>query len=189
MKLNEGLKILKQKYPEYIIMVKNGIFYNATGNDAIILSKEFNLNRICFTNQTCKIGIAESKIQEFETELKKKDFKYIIYDYSKGEYKNVEEQFIERSRKDEGTYIIKEEKQNCESCNYHKRIENRNKITLASNNTIPIIEQINETNQEEYIRIIEKKLQLEKDIKYIEKILNQYLNNLIEKYIVGEKDE
>lgn len=57
MKLNEGLKILKKKYPEYIILVKNGLFYNVVGTDAIILSREFNLVKICFTKEVCKVGI------------------------------------------------------------------------------------------------------------------------------------
>ena len=62
MKLQEGIKILQEKYQKHIILVKNGLFYNAIGEDAIALSKEFGLVKICFAKEICKIGINENKI-------------------------------------------------------------------------------------------------------------------------------
>ena len=50
LKLKEGIKILKNKYPEHIILVKNGLFYNAIGKDAILLSNKVEFTKICFAN-------------------------------------------------------------------------------------------------------------------------------------------
>ena len=99
MKLKEGIEILKVQYPEHIILVQNGLFYIAIGDDAIILSQEFELSKICFSKGVCKIGILESSIKEFEIELINKNYKYIIYNTNKGKFKNIEEKFIEISEK------------------------------------------------------------------------------------------
>ena len=57
MKLQEGILKLQKKYPKHIILVKNGLFFIATGTDAIILSKKYELVKICFAKDICKIGI------------------------------------------------------------------------------------------------------------------------------------
>lgn len=43
----EGIKIIQEQYPGYVILAKNGIFYNAIGEDAILLNQEFGLTKIC----------------------------------------------------------------------------------------------------------------------------------------------
>ena len=50
MKLMEGIKILQKNYSEYIILVKNGLFYNDIGKYAILLSKEIGLKKIYFSS-------------------------------------------------------------------------------------------------------------------------------------------
>ena len=170
----EGIKILQENYPEYIILVKNGVFYNAIGKDAIIISKEFGLKTICFSKKICKVGINENRITEFTVKLIKKNYKYIIYDYIKGNFKDIDEQFIEKERKDEGIILEKEKYiVNCTSCKYYKRVKQKEKIKT----------------KKEFTKIFEKKKQLEQDILNISKITNDYLNNLIDKYLMEEEDE
>lgn len=42
-----------------------------------------------------KEGINEYNIKEFLAQLIQENYKYIVYDYSKGDFKDIEEQFIE----------------------------------------------------------------------------------------------
>ena len=193
MKLMEGFKILEKQYPGYIILIKNGIFYNAIGKDAIILSQEFNLNKICFTKDKCKIGINENKIYEFTAELIKNNYKYIIFQYTKGDFKDIEEQFIEKTRRDEGrsTEAIQIEK-DCTKCEYNKRIEKRSKMSIEPNRMWEIYheaeQQAKGKSKSELGRIFQKKKQIEQDILYISKMTNDYLNAMIEEYLMEEED-
>lgn len=192
LKLKEGIGILKGKYPEHIILVKNGLFYIATGEDAIILSKEFELSKICFAKQVCKIGILENYIREFETKLKKKNYKYIIYNSYKGNFKNIEEKFIEISRKDDGeAKQIQNLNLDCLNCNYYKKRKQREKTKLP---TEKILEIYNETDKiakgkNEFSKIFSMKKALEKDLQYISKYTNDYLNNLIDEYLMSDDNE
>ena len=158
MKLNEGLKILKKKYPEYIILVKNGLFYNAVGTDAIILSREFNLVKICFT----------------------------------GDFKDIEEQFVEIERKDNGITFEKENiKIDCLNCEYNKRKKQREKVNLPANKICEIYKETDQIakGKKEFIKIFNKKKELEQDLQNITKITNDYLNNLMDEYLMEEEDE
>ena len=192
MKLNEGLKILKKKYPEYIILVKNGLFYNAVGTDAIILSREFNLVKICFTKEVCKVGINENKIEDFTKKLIKENYKYIIYNYNKGDFKDIEEQFVEIERKDNGITFEKEKiKIDCLNCEYNKRKKQREKVNLPVNKICEIYKETDKIakGKKEFIKIFNKKKELEQDLQNITKITNDYLNNLMDEYLMEEEDE
>ena len=147
---------------------------------------------ICFSKEICKVGINENKINDFTVKLIKKNYKYIIYDYIKGDFKDIDEQFVEKERKDEGIIIEKEKYiVNCPSCEYYKRIKQRENIKIPTNKTYEIY---NETmkkikTKKEFSKIFEKKKQLEQDILNISKITNDYLNNLIDEYLMEEEDE
>lgn len=182
MKLMEGIKILQKNYPEYIILVKNGLFYNAIGKDAILLSKEFRLKKICFSKEVCKVGVNENTIADFTEKLIQKDYKYIIYNYIKGDFKDIDEQFIEKERKDKGIFLEKEKYiVDCQNCEYYKRIKQRENIFLSSKKIVKGKEKSN--------KIFEKKKQLEKYIQNISKITNEYLNFLINEYLMEEENE
>lgn len=171
MKFGEGIKKLKEYNEGYIIMAKSGIFYVAIGNDAIVLQKEFELRPICFGKNICKCVVNIEKIKIFTKRLDDKKYKYIVYDYIKGEELALEEQFVERYRQDEGMNIEKTKyKVDCKNCWYNKRKEKRNKIN-------------NEMEKDE-IKIINKaKHTLEKRIKFVSNSLNNYLDNLIDEYL------
>lgn len=192
MKLQEGIKILQEKYPKHIILVKNGLFYNAIGKDAIALSKEFELVKICFAKEICKIGINENKINEFTVELIKKNYNYILYNYNKGEFNDIDEQFIELERKDNGIPINKENIYlDCLNCEYYKRIQERDKIKLPANKMVEIYNEAqNEAkNKKEFVKIFNKKKELEQYLQNITKITNDYLNNLMDEYLMSDEDE
>lgn len=192
MKLKEGIKILKNKYPEHIILVKNGLFYNAIGKDAILLSNKFEFTKICFAKETCKIGINENKIKEFTTKLIKENYNYILYNYNKGEFKDIDEQFIEIERKDDGIFIDRENIHlDCLNCNYYKRKQEREKVILPTNKILEIYKETErETkSKKEFIKIFNKKKELEQYLQNIEKITNDYLNNLIDEYLMSDEDE
>lgn len=192
MKLKEGIKKLQEKYPEYVILVKNGLFYNVIGKDAIILSEEFDLVKICFGNKICKIGINEHRIKEFLLELMKKNYKYIVYNYTKGNFKDIEEQFVEIERKDNGNSLLKEKVElDCLNCEYYKRKKQREKIEISVNQTCEIYQEMPKAikNKKDFIKIFNKKKELEREIQNISKITNDYLNNLIDEYLMGEENE
>ena len=192
MKLKEGLEILKREYPEHIILVKNGLFYIATGEDAILLSKEFDLAKICFAKEVCKIGILENSIKKFENKLIRKNYKYIIYNSNKGEFKNIEEKFIEIARKDDGdAKQIENLKVDCLNCKYYKKKKQREKTKLPAEK---IYEIYNETEKiakgkSEFAKIFNMKKALEKDLQNIAKMTNDYLNNLMDEYLMSDDNE
>lgn len=63
MSFSNMLEVLQEKYDEKVIFVKSGVFYIATGRDAIFLNKELGLKCVCFKKQICKIGVPENSIK------------------------------------------------------------------------------------------------------------------------------
>ena len=57
MSFSNMLEILQEKNKNSIVLIKAGIFYIATGADAVFLGQELKLKCVCFKNQICKIGI------------------------------------------------------------------------------------------------------------------------------------
>lgn len=68
---------MKNKYPEHMILVKNGIFYNVIGKDALVLEKELEMKKTCFSVNSCKCGISVKSIKSFIEKLENKNLKYI----------------------------------------------------------------------------------------------------------------
>lgn len=168
MKFGEGINKLQEKYRDYIIFAKNGIFYNAIGKDALFLEQEFKLKKTCFGKNTCKCGIPLNSIENFINKLEDEDIKYIVFDYIQGKNLKLEEQFIERYREDIGKNVNKEElKSKCKNCKDKKKINTQNLY-------IP--------NNEEVIKIatISKK-EKEKAI-----FVKGYINEILDNYINGE---
>ena len=62
MSFSNMLEILQEKNKNNIVLIRLGVFYVATGKDAVFLSKELNLKCICFKKQVCKIGIPENRV-------------------------------------------------------------------------------------------------------------------------------
>ncbi|MGN1326604.1 MAG: hypothetical protein ACI4VQ_00740 [Clostridia bacterium] len=83
MSFSDMLEILQAKNKEKIILIKTGVFYIATGRDANLLHKKFNLKCTCYKNNICKVGIPANSLDKYIEKLDKIRYSYIIYDYDK----------------------------------------------------------------------------------------------------------
>ena len=57
MSFSKMLEILQEKNKKSVVLIKLGVFYVATGKDAVFFNKELGLKCVCFKNQVCKITI------------------------------------------------------------------------------------------------------------------------------------
>ena len=83
MSFSNMLEILQEKNKEKIVLVKLGVFYIATGKDAVLLNNKLDLKCTCFKNNVCKIGIPINALDKYIEELNQIKYSYIIYDYNK----------------------------------------------------------------------------------------------------------
>ena len=81
MSFSNMLEILQEKNKNLIVLIRLGVFYIATGKDAVFLNKELGLKCICYKNQICKIGIPENRIEYYLRKLEKVDIGYIVYHF------------------------------------------------------------------------------------------------------------
>ena len=165
MKFEQGIIILKKANPNHLIIAKCGIFYYAIGNDALIIEKELKLKKTCLKKYMCKVGILEKALKENLEILRKKEYKYIVYQYSKNQYLSFDEQFVELCRNDFGNKKIDNIYFSCEDCKN------------ASNNKI-------QQNLKEYSIYEQTKLK-EFEEHNVEEILKvkEIINKLIDEYI------
>lgn len=83
MSFSNILEILQEKNKGKIVLVKLGVFYIATGKDAVLLNNKLDLKCTCFKNNVCKIGIPINALDKYIEELNQIKYSYIIYDYNK----------------------------------------------------------------------------------------------------------
>ena len=83
MSFSNMLEILQEKNKGKIVLVKLGVFYIATGKDAVLLNNKLDLKCTCFKNNVCKIGIPINALDKYIEELNQIKYSYIIYDYNK----------------------------------------------------------------------------------------------------------
>ena len=69
-----------------IVLIRCGIFFIATGSDAVLLNKLYGLKVICFQEGVCKVGIPVSFALKYLEMLEKDQYGYILYDYEYGTY-------------------------------------------------------------------------------------------------------
>lgn len=86
MKFKEKVIRLKEQNKGKIIIVRNGAFYIAVGNDAILLNKLLELNCTCFAKGICKVGFPVNCIEKYSNKLKQTGYGYYIYDYKDDEF-------------------------------------------------------------------------------------------------------
>ena len=55
------VKKLQEENDGYLVLVKNGIFFNGIGKDAVILHDKLNLNVSCLKEGMCKARISSNK--------------------------------------------------------------------------------------------------------------------------------
>ena len=172
MKFEEGMKIIEEQYPDYVILAKNGIFYNAIGENAILLNQESELTKICFGKKICKVGIPEQKIEELKKKLREKNYKFIIYYYTKGEYKDIEEQFVEIDRKDEGKIIDKAKEFCCDKCDYFLKLKKRNEWV---NHIIEQEIKVKNTQEKDLCKLLQKKEEIDEKLQELTHIVHHML--------------
>lgn len=108
MKLTDIIEKLQKQNPESIVLVKNGIFFIATGKDAITLSNEMGLKLTCMKENLCKAGFLVKSVEKYIRSMKEKDLSFIIY--------MVDKQTAEAKEifKNEGKAV--DEKRSCLDC-------------------------------------------------------------------------
>lgn len=111
MSFSNMLEVLQEKYDEKVIFVKSGVFYIATGRDAIFLNKELGLKCVCFKKQICKIGVPENSIEKYLEKLDKLNIGYIVYVLD-----NKKEELIVKYKKDGRYHNETKLNKNCLDC-------------------------------------------------------------------------
>ena len=79
MKIKETYLIQKEKYDDYIILIKVGNFYNVLSKDAQILSTIFNYKKNTFAG-TIKVGFPISSLNKVLKTLDNLKINYIVYE-------------------------------------------------------------------------------------------------------------
>ena len=55
MSFSKMLEILQERNEKKIVLIRLGMFYIATGRDAVLLHDKLNLKCTCFTDNVCKV--------------------------------------------------------------------------------------------------------------------------------------
>lgn len=118
MKFTEILEKLQKENPGIVILVKNGIFFVATGKDAVILNKELGLKVTCMKERLCKVGFLVKSVEKYITVMKEKEMSFAIYIINKET--NEPEQIFKNIGKN-----TEESRQclDCSNCNQKKETE------------------------------------------------------------------
>lgn len=85
MKFSKKIEEIKNKEENKgkIVLVRCGIFFIATGNDAILLNKLYGLKVTCFKENVCKVGVPVSFLLKYLDLIERDEYSYILYDYEK----------------------------------------------------------------------------------------------------------
>lgn len=133
MKFYNFIENLKSLYPETIIFVKCGAFFNVIGKDAIMAEDIFELKRTCFAKGICKCGIPvqywQTNSEKIKNKIEEKGNSVIIINEvedGRYEYNNKRYDIIYEYK---GKYKEKSQ-ESCEFCkrNTYKIVTNKNTI-------------------------------------------------------------
>ncbi len=122
---NSFLEILKdlEKKEEnkgYIVLIRCGAFFVSIGTDAVILSNELGLKTTCMVKGICKIGIPVNSLFDYIKRIKKLEYSFVIYNYSKDEMIENGKRYAE-SYRSKGKYVNKNDTIiNCKECEKYK---------------------------------------------------------------------
>ena len=83
MSFSEMFSILQRRESEKIVVIKLGIFYIATGKDAVLLHENLGLKCVCYKNNICKIGIPVDSLEKYLIQIEALKYSYIVYDIDK----------------------------------------------------------------------------------------------------------
>ena len=83
MSFSKMFSILQRVEKEKIVLIKLGIFYIATGKDAVLLHNKLGLKCVCYKDNICKIGIPLESLEKYLKQIEKLKYSYIVYDIDK----------------------------------------------------------------------------------------------------------
>lgn len=112
-KFNEKVEKIQKENEGKLVLVKNGVFYNAIGKDALIVNEIFGNKLTCFGNGVCKCGIPASGMKSVVEEIKKRGEASNIYIYNK-ETGLVEEKMIIEGK----SFSEVRKNKGCSDCEY-----------------------------------------------------------------------
>ena len=98
-----------------IVLVRCGIFFTATGTDAILLNKLYGLKVTCFKEKICKVGVPVSFALKYLDLIEKDGYGYSLYDYDK-ETKELELKYQYQGKENIEKRTCKE----CKECPNYK---------------------------------------------------------------------
>ncbi len=81
-KLAQKYKEIKKDYPQYVILIKSGIFYEVLDDDAYIMRFLFDY-KIKQMNESCLIGVPETAIKKVEEEMIREKIAYVTVENGK----------------------------------------------------------------------------------------------------------
>jgi len=90
MKISEFIKNKKEKYKNYLIIVKKWIFWITIDEDAFFMAKEFNMKITKLDKQSIKIGFPDNSKDKWFNILKNKKFSFVVFNKINGEYKKID---------------------------------------------------------------------------------------------------
>ena len=71
---------IKQVHPDYVALIKIGVFYHAYAKDAYIVSYLFGYKRKAFGDNGTTVGFPKSSLAYVESVLEKRHINYIVID-------------------------------------------------------------------------------------------------------------
>ena len=129
MKLMDTYLELRHKYKDYVIIIKNGSFYNVIGSDCYILEEMFNYKKVKIAN-SIKVGFPLRSLNKVINKLKYFKINYLIYEqeitrkkYKNNNYKNFIKSLSIDNRVNVITFKLNELKENSKTINILENIE------------------------------------------------------------------
>lgn len=128
MKLMDTYLELRHKYKDYVIIIKNGSFYNVIGSDCYILEEMFNYKKVKIAN-SIKVGFPLRSLNKVINKLKYFKINYLIYEeeitrkkYKNNNYKNFIKSLSIDNRVNVITFKLNELKENSKTINILENI-------------------------------------------------------------------
>ena len=113
-------KTIKELFPDYIVLIKIGSFYESYGADANILSFLFSYKiRVVSDNVNC--GFPVNSLNRILSVLERKCINYLVVDRSHNYEEEIKENF---KRKNKYNEILKEAKKYIDKINRIEKVKN-----------------------------------------------------------------
>ncbi len=125
MSFKEMIEGLKEQNEGNTILIRNGQFYIAIGNDALFLHRLLGLKCTCFSKGVCKVGIPITSIDKYIPKLINSGYRFSIYDFDGNTITEKEGKISEIEN------VEVQDNLGCEKCIHYKVKKNDDKYKLA----------------------------------------------------------